>query len=265
MIMSIAAPGADLEKTIKSGQVFRYKQLDEGRFEIHAKDRRAIVWQEGTSVCIEDTCTGNEQAWAHYFGGLGEMYSLQDVMSTNKVLQEAFEFSRGIGFIRQDPFECLISFIISQRNNIPRIQLCIENLCKTCGAQLSDGSYAFPNPHCITERAVSNIGLGYRDSYVVRAAWLVANGKLDLNAITKGNATYEEAMRTLTNLYGVGPKVANCIALFGLGFTNAFPIDVHIERVLALPEMQGFDPGDHGDLAGYIQQYLFNWALYNGY
>lgn len=265
MIMSISAPGFDLEKTLKSGQVFRYRQAGPDHYEIHAKDRVALVWQEDDFICVEDSCEEHKGDWTHYFGGLGNLQELQTAMSSNRVMREAFEFSRGIGFLRQDPFECLISFIISQRNNIPRIQMCVEKLCETYGAQLPDGSYAFPEPCMITESRVSTIGLGYRAPYVVNAAEQVDWGKLDLEALSVENSTFEYTMQALTNLYGVGPKVANCVALFGLGFTNAFPVDVHIERVLALPEMHGFNPKDYGNLAGYIQQYLFNWALYNGY
>lgn len=265
MIFEISVNNYDLSKTLKSGQVFRYRELTLGQFEVHAVNRVCQIHQEGNTLIVEDECPDNEQAWRRYFHSDLNCEKLRDLMSSNPVLRCAYAYSMGTHFLNQDPFECLISFILSQQNNIPRIQACVEKLCAVCGERLTDGSFGFPSPERILSTKLSTRGFGYRASYISDAATRVAYGLLDLDSLRSSVSTYQHAMTTLQSVRGVGAKVASCVTLFSLGYTSAFPIDVHIQRILDLPEMREFKPGNYEDYAGYIQQYLFNWALYNGY
>ena len=254
----------DLGKTLESGQVFRQRRLGSNTFEIHAKDRVCTVTQVDNILRVEGCADSDEDAWRTYFTDNTSETELAKRMQGNRILREAYCYSKGIRFLKQDPFECLISLILSQQQRIPQIQAKIEMLCKACGKQLPGGSYAFPEPNEITDEAVDSIRIGYRAPYVKLAAKAVANGMLDIYGITKEHVTYQQAMIALQNLYGVGPKVAKCVALFSLGFTNAFPVDTHINNILNLPEMRTFLPDNYGEYAGYIQQYLFYWSINNG-
>lgn len=265
MIFTIETNGYDLAKTLRSGQVFRFEQTGPGWFKVHADSRVCKVTQLFDVIRVEDDCSTNADDWFHYFAVDFDRVKLRQMMSTNRVLREAYEYSKGIALLRQEPFECLVSFIISQQKRIPQIQAAIEGLCNLCGSELHDGSHAFPKPEQILNADLSSLKLGYRMDYVYNAAEQVLSGKLDLEHLHHDYSLFQDTMQKLQNLYGVGAKVASCTALFSLGFSNAFPIDTHIQRVLALPEMHGFNPEDYGEYAGYVQQYLFTWALNNGY
>lgn len=265
MVFTVKAPYYDLGRTLKSGQVFRFIQLTRGSYKVYAGSQVCTMTQTSDWIQIDDTNENNEEFWKDYLGLDLNMYELNRLMTPNPILSRAFDFSSGIHLLHQDPFECLVSFIISQQKRIPQIQTAVEKLCRICGTEISDGVFAFPRPDQILNADLSAVRLGYREEYVRNAAEQVAKGNLDLDSLRKHRCSYEEAMSTLRRMYGVGEKVASCVALFGLGHTNAFPIDTHIQKVLTLPELQSFRPEDYGDYAGYVQQYLFNWALYNGY
>ena len=254
----------DLGKTLESGQVFRQRRLGPNTFELHAKNRVCTVTQVGDILKVDGCANGDEDAWRTYFTDDTPEEVLAEMMHGNRILREAYSYSKGIRFLKQDPFECLISLIISQQKRIPQIQDRIEALCKACGKQLPDGSHAFPEPHELTYTVANSLRLGYRAPYVAQAAYAVAKGIVDVYGLMKEHTSYQRAMVSLQTLYGVGPKVAKCVALFSLGFTNAFPIDTHIQKILELPEMRTFLPDNYGEYAGYIQQYLFYWSINNG-
>ena len=166
--------------------------------------------------------------------------------------------------LRQEPWEALCSFIISQCNNIPRIKGIVGKLCQKFGREIEDG-FAFPEAEVIaalTPEDLAPIRAGYRAEYIVSAAREVASGALDLEALKK--LPTQEARKRLLAVHGVGKKVADCVLLFGLSKTDAFPVDVWIKRVLDNVYPQGFDASVYGDLAGIVQQYLFFYARDHG-
>ena len=145
-----------------------------------------------------------------------------------------------------------MSFIISQNNNIPRIKGCIEKLCERFGGFPSAGRIARSGP-----KGLDGMGLGYRQDYIIDAAIAYhGNGDGSTERILRG-LTYEEAMRYLTTWRGIGPKVANCICLYGLGHKEAFPRDVWIKRIEAEHFGGHFPEGDYPGYAGVLQQYIF--------
>ena len=260
----------DLDKTLKSGQMFRYKEDESGIFRVISRDKICFVKQTETGIVVktpetkEKVLGPDDVYWRNYFG-FGRSYAkLEELSRGNAFLEEVIKYNQGLRILKQDSWECLISFIISQQKRIPQIQQSIEKLCAATGKELIGGIFAFPTAEELLSLSIDRVGLGYRKGYVLGAAYLVREGILNLNSITADKVSYKTAMQQLYTVRGVGPKVANCIALFGLGFMEAFPVDTHISKILALPEMTNFNAKAYGDLAGVMQQYLFNYAINHG-
>ena len=182
--------------------------------------------------------------------------------SRDDFLQRAMEYGRGIRVLRQDEWEMLVSFIISQRKSIPAIRRAVELLSERFGERLGSDSegpvYAFPTAEalcCAGEQALQECGLGYRTRYVLHAAQQAAEGTLDLKKLA--SLPDEALFARLMELDGVGKKVANCVCLFGYGRVGRVPVDVWIERLIR-DEFAGQDPFPQFGLeAGIVQQYLF--------
>ena len=185
----------------------------------------------------------------------------------SEIMHGAVEFGQGIRILRQDGFEALCSFILSQNNNIPRIKGLIESLCRTYGEPFADRygtHYAFPTPEAlaaVSEAELRALRVGFRAPYLVDAARRWVNGEIDTRVLKNG--TYGEAEAMLTRIHGVGPKVAACVLLFGFGRTDAFPVDVWIKKVLATHFGGTFPTEILADAAGIAQQYLFYFGRYS--
>ncbi len=260
----------DLKKTLESGQMFRYKEVQSGVYRVISRDKVCYAKQVEDTIMVrtgeekQTSVTDADIYWRTYFG-FGQNYErLIELVKGNKFLEKVVGYNLGLRILKQDPWECLISFIISQKNNIPHIMQCIEKLCAAAGSAMEEGLFAFPTPKELCSLSIDKVGLGYRKAYVLNAAYQVDMGYFQLDKIGGINRNYKAIVQELCTLNGVGPKVANCVALFGYGCLEAFPIDVHIARILGLPEMSDFKSKDYGDLAGVLQQYLFNYAINNG-
>ena len=181
------------------------------------------------------------------------------------VMRRAAEVSAGIRILRQEPWEALCSFIISQNNNIPRIKKIISALCENFGELTIDGrGKAFPTARALADAGVDKLfelKTGFRAKYIADAARRVADGELDLDAVVRCE-TYEEAEAELLKILGVGPKVAACALLFGFGKTEAYPIDTWMKKVAARHFKSDPDPKRFGKYAGVAQQYLFYMERY---
>lgn len=251
------------EQTFLCGQCFRFDPC-EGGFSGIAGGRfiRAEAF-EGKTV-LYTSKADFEAFWKDYFD-LGRDYSaVRGLIKDDPFLLAAEEYGRGIRMLRQEPWEALCSFIISQCNNIPRIKGIVGKLCQMYGRGI-EGGFAFPEAEVIaalTPEDLAPIRAGYRAEYIVSAAREVASGALDLEALKK--LPTQEARKRLLAVHGVGKKVADCVLLFGLSKTDAFPVDVWIKRVLDNVYPQGFDASVYGDLAGIVQQYLFFYARDHG-
>ena len=222
---------------------------------------------EDNNTCIYRLdCTKNEydNVWSVYLDMDEDYRSIREKIDVkiDPFLYEAACHERGIRILKQDPWEALISFIISQNRNIPAIKASIEKLAKNAGEKKIDSRgeiyYTFPTPQAIadmSDEALAECKLGYRDKYVRRAAVSVCNGEIDLDKI--GIGTDDEVLANLTGLYGVGKKVASCMLLFGLHHLDAFPIDVWIKRVLETEYATGYPYDDYSPYNGVYQQYMF--------
>ena len=163
----------------------------------------------------------------------------------------------------------IVSFLISQQNNITRIRRCVENICQAYGEKLVDGRgqvyYGFPRPEALAELdedALKACNLGYRSKYVVRAARSVVAGEIDLDAVRQ--MPYKKAKEELLKLFGVGEKVADCICLFALHHLQAFPVDTHINQALEKHYKRGFPMRRYRGFQGVLQQYIFYYELFGG-
>ncbi|MBQ2729313.1 MAG: DNA glycosylase [Clostridia bacterium] len=175
------------------------------------------------------------------------------------------EASRGIRILRQDPWEALCSFIVSQNNNIPRIKKIIASMCEAYGEKI-EGGYSFPTPEALVkagEAAIFDLRTGFRAKYIYDCACKVSSGELSLEKVRNAD-TYEKAEELLISVKGVGPKVAACALLFGFERLDAFPVDVWIKKVIANRFENGLDHRVFGEYAGVAQQYLFYYERYVG-
>ena len=177
-------------------------------------------------------------------------------------LWQAAESEKGIRILRQDPWEMLVTFIISQNRNIPAIKRSVELLSESCGEMKRDprgvSYYAFPSPEAVAAlsgESLNECRLGYRCKYVHAAAESVLSGKIDLEQLL--TADEKSTIEALTGLFGVGVKVANCVSLFGLHHVDAFPVDVWIKRILEQEYPKGYPYESYSPYNGIYQQYMF--------
>ncbi len=245
----------NIEQTFLCGQCFRFNRIGDG-FGGTAQNRYIKLVQNDKGVLIETSKNDFENIWLKYFD-LDTDYD--DIISTfpknDAHLAKAITHCGGIRLLRQDSFEALISFVISQNNNIPRIKNLIEALCLRYGERIDDGVYAFPTPASLIDARLDDMHLGYRAPYVVSAARDYYQGRLSEKRIC--GMSYHDAKKEMLSTHGIGPKVADCALLFGYGFRQAFPVDTWIKKVMAERYGKGFDAAYFGEYAGIAQQYLF--------
>ena len=178
-------------------------------------------------------------------------------------IRRAAEASKGIRILRQEPWEALCSFIVSQNNNIPRIKKIIAAMSEKYGTKI-EGGYTFPTAEALFnagEAAIFDLRTGFRAKYIFDAASKVFSREISLDSV-KAAETYADAENILLSIKGVGPKVAACALLFGFEKLSAFPIDVWIKKVIANRFENGLDPKVFGEYAGIAQQYLFYYERY---
>ena len=212
--------------------------------------------------CDEDEF---ERVWRDYLD-LEEDYSRIRGMIDRKsdpFLFDAACHEKGIRILRQDPWEALISFIISQNRNIPAIKHSIELLAEMAGEKLPDPAggvcYAFPSPEAIcalSDGDLTDCRLGYRCCYVRKAAEDVLSGRIDFAALS-AEGDDERCMEILMGMTGVGKKVASCMLLYGLHHMDAFPVDVWVKRILEEYYPDGYDLERYRPYNGVFQQYMF--------
>lgn len=252
----------DIAKTFECGQCFRWNSDENGVYRGIAMGYAAKVWNNGGRVFVLSDAP--ESFWREYFDLDRDYAAISRAFNGGEYLAECAAFGAGIRILRQEPWEALCSFIISQCNNIKRIKGIVERLCAMYGEKtLLDGEafYTFPSAHTLsaaTEADLAPLRSGYRAAYIISAAIAVDSGAIDLESLIKTD--YASAKKELLKLNGVGEKVANCVVLFGLYHMEAFPIDVWIRRALKEHFPPDFDPDSLGEYAGLAQQYIFFYA-----
>lgn len=259
-----------LSQCLTSGQAFRWQPRGNGYFGV-ALGRGVFARQNGGELTLTGVGEHDAPAFIRYFDLKRDYGALQAAYSADPFLREGVSYAGGLRVLRQPPFETLVTFIISANNNVMRITRIVDALCRRFGRPLGAG-FDFPAPEALgsaDEAALRACGTGYRAAYIIGAARRVADG-FCLNDVAK--MPYPEARKALTALPGVGLKVADCVALYGLGFTQAFPFDVWMRRVLCGvygfagrtdAAMRGFVDERFGLHAGIAQQYLFHYARHH--
>ena len=209
---------------------------DQGEYDNFWRDYFDIA---DTEVAMTNGITFNLDSSHHACNNSSYYSYIKSLVRSNPsdvFLNKAIETGWGIRILNQDLWEMIVTFLISQQNNIPRIHKCIDNICKKYGQAIGNDKdkYSFPTPESLAyleEDALMECNLGYRSKYVVRTARDIVDGKFDLEVIKQMD--YLDARAELLKMYGVGVKVADCICLFALHHLEAFPIDTHINQVLA--------------------------------
>lgn len=256
----------DLDKILNSGQCFRPCRVPGGAYRFITGSQLLYLRPLGGGGYQARCAPGAwERVWRPYFD-LDRSYRAlrQRWAGEGGFARQALEYGAGIRVLRQDPWEMLITFILSQRKSIPAIRTGVELLAERFGsavepAEAEEGAvHRFPTADqlaAVPEQALRDCGLGYRTRYVQHAAQAAASGQLDLDALA---ALPDEALLAkLMELDGVGKKVANCVALFGYGRTALAPVDVWIARLIQ-EDFAGQDPFPrYGAEAGLMQQYFF--------
>lgn len=259
-----------VEKIFDCGQCFRFDPDPLGGVGGVALGRYYRFTQEAPDrVRIYNSSKANFEEKLRGYLGLDCDYEMMnsDIIArfgSDETIRAAVSCGDGIRILRQESFETLISFIISQNNNIPRIKGLVEALCRRCGKEVGDGKYAFPTPEAILGLGVEGLRelkVGFRAPYIYDAAQRVAEGVTDLTAIKRLSTL--EAANELMKIKGVGPKVASCVLLFGFDKTDTFPVDVWIKRVLDKYYPDGIEIDALGEYRGLAQQYLFYYERYN--
>lgn len=264
----------DLAATLDSGQVFRWRQ-EKGSW-LGVVGKRPVRLTQRSDGILAEVCAPMENwGWLREF--LQSDVELEKIFRTfpnDEPMTQAVAACRGLRILRQEPWECLASFILSSTKQIVQIRQIVMQLCKCFGEQIANGeddlSYAFPSAEKIagaTERELRNCKMGFRAPNLLGAARDIAEGKLDLNAVRY--LPYAEARAELMRLRGVGGKIADCVLLFAYGFDSAFPVDVWVERALQTlyfskrraneKKLRRFAATHFGPHAGYAQQYLFHY------
>lgn len=258
----------DPVKTFECGQCFRWNADENGVYTGVAGGRAARVVTENGRVYIKSTREDFDNFWREYFDLDLDYEAIRLGFDAGDYLRRCAEFGAGIRILRQERWEALCSFIISQCNNIPRIKKIVETLCRCFGGAVElegETLYSFPSAAVLArleERDLAPLRCGYRAEYIIHAARAVDSGALDLDALAQTDT--DTAMKALLSVRGVGRKVANCAVLFGLGHMDAFPIDVWMKRALAEHFPPDFDPKTLGPYAGLAQQYIFYYARSGG-
>ena len=253
----------NLEHTLESGQIFRISK-DNGWYYVNAQNKFFRIKQAGNEVEFY----GADEEFIIYFFSLNEnLPKILKEINKDKYIGKAIIKYKGLRLIKQEPWECLISFICSSASNIPRIKSKLNALSRSFGKKLllnSHQSYTFPLPGKINDyKKIIDAKTGFRARYI-----LEANNNIDIRHLNSlRNKPYKHAKDELKKVKGVGDKVADCILLFSLGFNQAFPVDTWIKKVIqslyfnnnvvSNDRIREFGMDYFGRYAGYAQQYLY--------
>lgn len=255
----------DLVHTFDCGQCFRWEEVD-GAFEGVAGGYWGRFEKRDEGIMLTTDCE-DDAFWVEYLDLKRDYSEIKRQLSINELMKKAVEYGHGIRILKQDFFETLMSFIISQRSSIPKIKSSVKKLCEKYGKEIAVGDkvyYSFPTAtelKNVTEEEFRELGVGYRAPYLVKCVQDVLTGRINCDELMAldGKSSREKLM----SVYGVGDKVCDCVMLFALKKYELFPSDVWIKRVMCesfgSDEKSAKSDGEKlfGELSGFAQQYLF--------
>ncbi|MQF49102.1 hypothetical protein FIM08_04320 [SAR202 cluster bacterium AC-647-N09_OGT_505m] len=264
----------DLATTLESGQAFRWRRQGPWYYGV-LQDNLVALKQKGTRLDVRSAGSPTQQiesSLQDYLRLDDDLEAIYSVIDTDHRMNGAITEYHGLRILRQDPWECLVSFICSANSNIPRISATVESLAQNYGRPLRLGDYvdySFPTPEKLAdagEAALRDLKLGFRAKYVAQAAEKVGRGEVKLELLR--HLPYQDAKDALTSIAGVGDKVADCVLLFSLDKLDACPIDRWVRRAmeewyldgakLNYKAIRAWSLERWGEYAGYAQQYLFH-------
>lgn len=269
--LRISGVEINFEATFFSGQCFRWKSIDGGYIGV-VSGKIVLIYPQSSDTFDIYNCSPDEfKKFFYWYFDLDKDYDsiLKELSAHDQILKKAVEKYRGMRLLNQEPFECMISFIISQNNNIKRIQMLVERLCQVYGKKVEYrgiSSWTFPeidDLKDVSSEELKALGLGYRAEYIKDAVDKLQAGKINFETLFLFKS--DQARKALKMIKGIGDKVADCILLYSLQKYDVFPVDVWIRR--ALKEYYGIENTKQlkqfikslGDLAGYAQLFLFHY------
>lgn len=260
--------------TFDCGQCFRFNEVEKGRFTGVAFKKPVEIYEEnGDIVFLNLTKDEFLKSWVDFLDLDRDYKEIKDFLSSDEIIKKAIGYGEGIRILKQDFFECLISFIISQQNNIPKIKKAVEGFCELFGEKVEyngKGYYTFPDAEALKDITVSDLAplkIGYRDKYIISAIEAVLSGRISYEILS--SLSYEEAKKLLLTINGVGEKVANCVLLFSLLKFEAFPVDTWIKKAmeglynLSVKDIPDYTRINFGKYSGFAQQYIFYYIRNN--
>ncbi len=282
--MALGAVPFDLDVTLCCGQVFRWERKNGWWYGV-AADKAFKIRQTKTELEFANV---DERFVTRYFALEDDLQRIRDCVGRDEHIKKAVEAFWGLRIVRQDPWECLVSYICATYKSIAAIKQMLLKLSRLFGERIVlDGCdfYSFPTREKLARAALSDLakcGLGYRAKYVSETSRKICEENFDLEGLRK--LPYLQAKKTLLGFAGVGSKVADCVLLFSLGQTSAFPVDVWVKRALLnhyadkfpkeftqkLSANRSFGKAEYerlnefgrsyfGDYAGYAQEYLYHY------
>lgn len=258
-----------LKESLECGQFFRLTKVGD-TYLVQSSNRIFTLYQKEDFLYYEGV---EESFLIDFFRLRDDLDAILKEIDRDSTIRQAIKKYRGLRLIRQDPWECLLSFLCSSAKAIPQIRSIIEELCRSCGKRVlyeNHMSYGFPEPYCIqTPFQLKSVKAGFRINYLIKAIQSIDRKQL----LALKGLPYPEARKRLMNLSGVGKKVADCTLLYSLDFLEAFPMDTWINRGLqefyfsgkrvGKKKMEEFVSSHFGPFAGYAQLYLYHfWRNY---
>ncbi len=275
---SLSTTEFSLEDTLNCGQSFSW--IKEGRGYVNADVGQVVYIEQRGREIFYEASQDNDIDLKTLLGLRDPIDKIKTELARDGIMRESIEFAPGLRIVRDPFFSCLISFICSIWKNIPAIQLSMKRIRETWGPQYrfrGNTYFGMPGPDVLARSTITELrglGLGFRAKYIKRTSEAITEGHATHESL-KGQ-TYEEARSELKTLHGVGDKVADCVCLFSLGFLEAFPIDVWIERVIqehygiftasgkTYARKSAAARAHFGRFAGYAQEYLFHYTRSRG-
>lgn len=265
----------NLRDIFECGQCFRWNETDDNTYIGIAFGKVIEVKVIEKDLYIYNATKEEvENIWIDYFDLTRDYGIIKEELSKDPLLAEAIEFGKGIRLLKQDPFELIISFIISANNRIPMIKRAIDKISQRWGEKIEykgNTYYTFPTIDRLrsaTEEELKDCGVGFRGKYIKSTVETLNNDMINEMLL----ANDDQCHKLLQKLSGIGPKVADCIMLFSMEKYSAFPVDVWVKRAMqhfylapdvSLPKIREFARDKFGKYAGFAQQYLFYYAREN--
>ena len=253
-------PAFDAAQTLDCGQCFQFA-MEGDVWKGITNGHASFIRQEDSRLVVEEVSSHpvSDGYWRRYLDLDRDYEDIMAELWRLEPMRRCMAYAPGIRVLRQPPWEALVAFIISQNNNVPRIKGIIRRLCETYGAPTAFG-WDFPEPEVLAmleEGDLAVLRCGWRAAYILDAARKVASGALPLEQIAV--LPLEEARQALQTIKGVGPKVAECVLLYGMGRMEAFPMDVWMKRAMQVL-FDGRPSTIFGEYAGIAQQYIFHYC-----